>query len=77
MKYYDFLKNVVLPCLMASSTLVMTVGQAWNIPNYKAIAITFGALATFLSSVLNQASKDFFKDKQIISVPEESEEAKG
>ena len=49
---YDFLKRWVLPVLTGLATLVLTVGEAWSIPNYKAISITFGACATFLAYVL-------------------------
>lgn len=66
---YDFLKRWVLPILTGLATLVLTVGEAWNIANYKAISITFGACATFLAYVLNEASKSYMKDKAIITVP--------
>lgn len=71
---YDFLKRWVLPILTGLATLVLTVGEAWNIPNYKAISITFGACATFLAYVLNEASKTYMKDKQIIRIPSSDEE---
>lgn len=74
---YDFLKRWVLPILTGLATLVLTVGEAWNIPNYKAISITCGALATFLAYVLNEASKSYMKDKAIISVPTDDETAGG
>ena len=74
---YDFLKRWVLPILTGLATLVLTVGEAWNIPNYKAISITCGALATFLAYVLNEASKSYMKDKTIISVPSDDETAGG
>ena len=74
---YDFLKRWVLPCLTGMATLVLTIGEAWNIPQYKAISITFGALATFLTYVLNEASKSYMKDKQIISRPENNDEIGG
>ena len=73
---YDILKRRVLPILTGLATLVLTVGEAWSIPNYKAISITFGALATFLAYVLNEASKTYMKDKAIITVAKDGE-AKG
>lgn len=76
-KTYDFLKKWVLPILTGLATLVLTVGEAWNIPNYKAISITCGALATFLAYVLNEASKSYMKDKTIISIPSNDETAGG
>lgn len=73
-KTYDLLKRWVLPCLTGMATLILTVGEAWNIPQYKAISITFGALATFLTYVLNEASKSYMKDKTIISMPSSNDE---
>lgn len=64
---YDFLKRFVLPVLTGFGTFCLTVGEAWNIPHYKEIAITFGALATFLAYVLNESSKQYMKDKEIVS----------
>lgn len=72
-KVYDTLKRWVLPCLTGMATLVLTVGEAWNIPEYKAISITFGALATFLTYVLNEASKSYMKDKAIVTVSDSDE----
>lgn len=69
---YDLLKRWILPCLTGLGTLVLTIGEAWNIPQYKAISITFGALATFLTYVLNEASKSYMSNKQIITIPDES-----
>lgn len=73
-KTYDILKRWVLPILTGMATLVLTVGEAWNIPQYKAISITFGALATFLTYVLNEASKFYMKDKTIVSMPSSNDE---
>ena len=70
----DLLKRWVLPILSGMATLILTVGEAWNIPDYKAISITFGALATFLTYVLNEASKSYMKDKTIVSVPSNNDE---
>lgn len=70
-KAYDFLKQWVLPILTGLATLVLTVGEAWNIPDYKAISITCGALATFLAYVLNEASKAYMRNKQIVQVPDD------
>ena len=73
-KTYDFLKRIVLPVLTGLGTFCLTVGEAWNIPHYKEIAITLGALATFLAYVLNEASKSYMKDKTIVSVPSGNDE---
>ena len=73
-KTYDLLKRWVLPCLTGMATLVLTIGEAWDIPQYKAISITFGSLDTFLTYVLNEASKSYMKDKTIISMPSSNDE---
>lgn len=65
-KVYDILRRWVQPILTGLATFTLTVGEAWNIPQYKAISITFGALATLLAYVLNEASKNYFADKSIV-----------
>ena len=70
-KLYDFLKHYALPLLVAMGPLVLTAGEAWHIPYYKEIAITVGALATFLTTFLNESSRIYLKDKQIVQVPED------
>lgn len=64
---YDILKRLVLPVLTGLSAFCLTVGEAWIIPHYKEIAITLSALATFLAYVLNESSKQYMKDKEIVS----------
>ena len=65
-KMYDVLKNIILPLLTGLDTFVITVGEVWAIPYYKQIAITLGAMATLLSFILNEASKQYMKDKLIV-----------
>ena len=66
-KTYDFLKRIVLPVLTGLGTFCLTVGETWNITHYKEISITLGALATFLAYVLNESSKNYMKDKEIVT----------
>lgn len=70
-KLYDFLKHYVLPLLVAMGPLVLSAGEAWKIPHYKEIAITVGALATFVTTFLNESSRAYMKNKQIVQVPED------
>ena len=67
-KTYDILKNIVIPILTGGATFIITCGELWHFPTdtVKAIAGTMTALATFISFMLNSASKTFFKDKEII-----------
>ena len=67
-KTYDFLKRIVLPVLTGLGTFCLTVGETWNIPHYKEISITLGAIATFLAYVLNESSKQYMKDKEIVTI---------
>ena len=66
-KTYNFLRRWLQPILTGLATFTLTVGEAWNIPQYKAISITFGALATLLAYVLNESSKAYFADKEIVT----------
>lgn len=70
-KLYDFLKHYVLPLLVAMGPLVLSAGESWKIPHYKEIAITIGALATFVTTFLNESSKAYMKNKQIVQVPDD------
>lgn len=63
---YDFLKRILLPVFTGLATFCLTVGEAWSIPYYKEISITLGALATFLAYVINESSKAYMKDKEIV-----------
>ena len=67
-KTYDILKNIVIPVLTGGATFIITCGELWHFPTdtVKAVAGTMTALATFISFMLNSASKTFFKDKEII-----------
>ena len=65
-KVYDILKNWVLPLLTGGATFVITLGELWGIPYSKEVAGTMTALATLISFILNQSSKAFFKDKEIV-----------
>jgi hypothetical protein len=64
-KTYNTLKIVVI-VLTASCTFCLTLGKAWGLSYYEAIATTLGALATALQYILNEISKAFFKDKEIV-----------
>ena len=63
---YDLLKNWVLPLLTGGATFILTVGKLWGIPYTEQVAGTMTALATLISFVINQSSKEFFADKEIV-----------
>lgn len=67
-KWYDILKNWVIPILTGGATLILTIGELWHFPadTIKAVAGTMTALATFISFLLSSASKEYFKDKEIV-----------
>lgn len=67
-KTYDILKNWVLPLLTGGATFIITLGELWGIPYSKEVAGTMTALATLISFVLNQSSKSYFSDKEIVDV---------
>lgn len=69
-KWYDILKNWVIPILTGGATLILTVGELWHFPadTVKAVAGTMTALATFISFVITSSSKAYFKDKEIIDI---------
>lgn len=63
---YDLLKIWVLPILTGGATFIITLGELWHIPYSKEIAGTMTALATLISFILTNASKEFFADKEIV-----------
>lgn len=63
---YNFLKNFLIPCLTGGATFVLTLGDIWHIPYAKEIGATMTALATLVSFIINQASAEFFKNKEIV-----------
>lgn len=65
-KTYDILKNWVLPLLTGGATFVITLGELWGIPYSKEVAGTMTAFATLISFLINQSSKEFFSDKEIV-----------
>ena len=65
-KTYDILKNIVIPVLTGGATLVLTLGDIWGLPFAQQIGATMTALATFIAFLVNQSSKAFFADKEIV-----------
>ena len=65
-KTYDILKNIVIPVLTGGATLVLTLGDIWKMPYAQQIGATMTAVATFISFLINQSSKAYFKDKDIV-----------
>lgn len=67
-KIYDILKNWVLPLLSGGATFLITLGDIWHIPYSQEVAATMTALATLISFILTNASKSYFKDKEIVEM---------
>lgn len=65
-KVYDILKRLAAPVLPAIATLLGTIGKIWGLPIMTPIALTVGAIATCLGTIVVKSSKDFFKDKEIV-----------
>lgn len=65
-KVYDILKWLSAPVLPAVATLLLGLGEIWNIPIMIPIAGTVTLIATFLGTIVAKSSKDFFKDKEIV-----------
>lgn len=65
-KVYDILKWLAAPVLPAIATLLGAIGEIWHLPIMTPIALTVGAVATCLGTIVIKSSKDFFKDKEIV-----------
>lgn len=65
-KVYDKLKWLSAPVLPAIATLLGTIGKIWGLPIMTPIALSVGAIATCLGTIVVKSSKDFFKDKEIV-----------
>ena len=76
-KTYDILKNIVIPLLTGGATLVLTLGDIWGLPYAQQIGATMTAVATFIAFIINQASKNYFADKEIIETKVNNETLNG
>ena len=65
-KVYNILKYLSAPVLPALATLLLGIGEIWNIPIMTPIAGTITLVATFLGTIVVKSSSDYFKDKEII-----------
>ena len=65
-KVYDILKWLAAPVLPAIATLLGAIGEIWHLPIMTPIALTVGAVATCLGTIVIKSSKEFFKDKEIV-----------
>lgn len=65
-KVYNILKILSAPILPAVATLLIGLGEIWNLPIMVPIAGTLTLIATCLSTILAKLSADFFKDKEIV-----------
>lgn len=72
---YDFLKNILIPVLTGGATFILTLGDIWGIPFAKEVGATLTALATLISFIINQSSKDYFHNKEIVETPLNNKDA--
>lgn len=76
-KTYDILKNIVIPVLTGGATLVLTLGDIWGMPYAQQVGATMTAIATFIAFLINQSSKAYFSDKEIIETKVNNETLNG
>lgn len=65
-KIYNILKYLSAPVLPALATLLLGIGEIWQIPVLTPIAGTVTLVATFLGAIVVKSSADYFRDKEII-----------
>ena len=68
-KTYDVLKSLSTIWLPASATLVLTLGNIWNLPYTEAVAGTITALAMFIGTGIGISSKEYWESHSIEENP--------
>ena len=63
-KVYNILKYVALIVLPALATLLLGLGELWNISMMPKIAGTVTLLATFLGTILQVSTAKYWKEKE-------------
>ena len=63
-KTYDTLKDIALYVLPALATLILSLGNIWDIPHAEAIAGTITAIDTFLGAILKISSNEYAKKQE-------------
>lgn len=65
-KTYDLLKWISTVVLPALATLVLAIGQIWNVTTWTVpIGATIAAVATFMGAVLGISSIQYAKQKEV------------
>lgn len=72
-KVYNILKYLSTIALPALATLLIGIGEIWNISIMTPIAGTVTLIAAFLGALIVKSSLSYFKDKEIIPI-EDGEE---
>lgn len=62
-RVYDNLKKVSLYVLPAIATLILAIGQIWNLNYTEAIAATITAVDTFLGTILKISSDKYAREQ--------------
>lgn len=63
-KVYNILKYVALIVLPALATLLLGLGELWNISMMPKIAGTVTLIATFLGTILQVSTAKYWADKE-------------
>lgn len=63
---YDLLKMIAIRVIPALDTLILTVGQIWDLPYYAQIGATISAIGVFLAVILGVSTATYMKDKEVI-----------
>lgn len=64
-KTYDLLKWISTVVLPALATLVLAIGQIWNVTTWTVpIGATIAAVATFMGAILGISSIQYAKQKE-------------
>ena len=61
---YDILKMIAIRVIPALDTLILTVGQIWDLPYYAQIGATISAIGVFLAVILGVSTATYLKDKE-------------
>lgn len=61
---YDILKMIAIRVIPALDTLILTVGQIWDLPYYAQIGATVSAIGVFLAVILGVSTATYLKDKE-------------
>ena len=64
---YDFIKKYGLAILVGFAGFIVVFGEQWGVPYAEKISATVLAFVEWILYVINHSSKEYFKDKQIVS----------